>query len=210
MNGIVLIDAPPVWSATIARLMAECDVILTPLEPDFLGMQGFNRLLQTMKRHGAPWGRLRILICRYVDRLAIHREVRERLGQLFTRGTLLPVVIRNSVRLAEAPGFGRAHFRSCAGKLGACDYEAAARLLLGEWRMTTTNAHRVAGRRACLEARRGAMATKNRLGRPGGGRLPNDPLDWVADSASAEAPAVEEVERLNDAPEARLKQITEG
>ena len=38
---------------------AECDVVLTPLEPDFLGMQGFNRLLHTMKKHGVPWSRLR-------------------------------------------------------------------------------------------------------------------------------------------------------
>jgi chromosome partitioning protein len=152
-SGIILIDAPPVWSATIARLMAECDVILTPLEPDFLGMQGFNRLLQTMKKHGAPWGRLRILICRYVDHLAIHRQVRERLGELFASGTLLPVVIRNSVRLAEAPGFGRHIFDHAPESSGACDYEAAARLLLGEWRMATTRAERTAGRRACFEAK---------------------------------------------------------
>ena len=134
MNGTVLIDAPPVWSVTVARLMAECDVILTPLEPDFLGMQGFNRLLETMKKHGVPWSRLRILVCRYVDRLSIHREVRERLGQLFRNGTLLPVVIRNSVRLAEAPGFGRHIFDHAPDSMGASDYEAAARTLLEEWR----------------------------------------------------------------------------
>ena len=134
MDGTVLIDAPPVWNATVARLMAECDIILTPLEPDFLGMQGFNRLLQTMKKHGVPWSRLRILVCRYVDRLSIHREVRERLGQLFRSGTLLPVVIRNSVRLAEAPGFGRHIFDHAPDSSGASDYEAAARLLLEEWR----------------------------------------------------------------------------
>jgi chromosome partitioning protein len=134
MNGTVLIDAPPVWSVTVERLMAECDVVLVPLEPDFLGMQGFNRLLQTMKKHGVPWSRLRILICRYVDRLSIHREVRERLGQLFKNGTLLPVVIRNSVRLAEAPGFGRHIFDHAPDSTGASDYEAAARALLEEWR----------------------------------------------------------------------------
>jgi chromosome partitioning protein len=134
MDGTVLIDAPPVWNVTVARLMAECDVILVPLEPDFLGMQGFNRLLQTMKKHGVPWSRLRILVCRYVDRLSIHREVRDRLGQLFRNGTLLPVVIRNSVRLAEAPGFGRHIFDHAPDSAGASDYEAAARVLLEEWR----------------------------------------------------------------------------
>ena len=46
------------------------------------------------------------------------------------------------------------------------------------------------------------MTTKNRLGKPAGGRLPNDPLDWVADSPSAEEPAAEVGELSNDAPEA--------
>lgn len=133
-GDIVLIDAPPTWSGAVARLMADCDVILTPLEPDFLGMQGFNRLLHTMKNHGVPWSRLRILICRYVDRLSIHREVRERLRQLFKPGVLLPMVIRNSVRLAEAPGVGRHIFDHAPFSTGAEDYEAAATLLLEEWR----------------------------------------------------------------------------
>jgi chromosome partitioning protein len=134
MEGIVLIDAPPVWSFTVARLVRDCDAILTPLEPDYLGLQGFNRLLRTLKTRGVPWSRLRILICRYVDRLSVHREVRERLGQLFNNGGLLPVVIRNSVRLAEAPGFGLHIFDHAPDSAGACDYEAAARLLLVEWR----------------------------------------------------------------------------
>lgn len=132
-DGIVLVDAPPVWNDTVGRLMAECDVILTPLEPDFFGMQGFNRLLHTMKQHGVPWARLRILVCRYVDRLMIHREVRERLGQLFKKEALLPVAIRNSVRLAEAPGFGLHIFDHAPNSTGASDYEAAASILLGEW-----------------------------------------------------------------------------
>ena len=47
---------------------------------------------------------------------------------------MLPVVIRNSVRLAEAPGFGRHIFDHAPYSTGASDYEAAARVLLEEWR----------------------------------------------------------------------------
>jgi chromosome partitioning protein len=137
-DDIVLIDAPPAWSVTVARLVAECDLILAPLEPDFLGMQGFNRMLLTLRKYGSPWSQLRILICRYVDRLAIHREVRERLGALFAAGTLLPVVIRNSVRLAEAPGYGRHIFDHAPESSGASDYQAAARLLLEVWRASAS------------------------------------------------------------------------
>ena len=149
MDGIVLIDAPPVWSPTVARLMAECDVVLTPLEPDFLGMQGFNRLLHTMKNHGVPWSRLRILICRYVDRLAIHREVRERLGQLFRNGTLLPLVIRNSVRLARRP-VRVANFRSRAQQLGRRRLRGGGAAAVAGMAMATS-AQRTAVRSARLE-----------------------------------------------------------
>ena len=46
------------------------------------------------------------------------------------------------------------------------------------------------------------MTTRNRSGRPPGGRLPNDPLDWVEEPPAAEEPAAEGVEQVNDAPEA--------
>ena len=45
------------------------------------------------------------------------------------------------------------------------------------------------------------MTTRNRSGRPSGGRLPNDPLDWVAESPPAEEPAPEGAEQVKDAPE---------
>ena len=158
--------------------MAECDVILTPLEPDFLGMQGFNRLLQTMKKHGAPWSRLRILICRYVDRLAIHREVRERLGQLFASGTLLPVVIRNSVRLAEAPGFGRHIFDHAPESTGAERLRGGGEAVAGGMARDGERPGRGACSVAASRRRRGVMTTRNRSGQaPPGGRLPNDP--WI-------------------------------
>jgi chromosome partitioning protein len=131
-DGVVIIDAPPSWNDTVARLMTDIDRVLTPLEADFLGMQGINRLLQTMKRADVSWSRLRLLVCRYDVRLAIHREVRERLVQRFRNGALLPVVVRSSVRLAEAPGFGVSIFDHAPASTGAMDYEAVARIFLNE------------------------------------------------------------------------------
>ena len=106
---------------------------------------------------------MRILVCRYVDRLSIHREVRERLGQLFKNGTLLPVVIRNSVRLAEAPGFGRHIFDHAPDSTGACDYEAAARVLLEEWR-ASPGAQRTAVKRTRFEMEGNGSDDKELIG----------------------------------------------
>ena len=126
----VLYDAPPGWNAELAALMARADCVLSPLEADFLGLNGVSRLMQQMQEAGVPWSRLALLICRYSDRLAVHREVRARLAEHFGTQGLLPHVIRNSVRLAEAPGLGVTVFRHAPRSTGAADYAALARHLL--------------------------------------------------------------------------------
>ncbi|MEY4982818.1 MAG: hypothetical protein RIR62_1084 [Pseudomonadota bacterium] len=123
-------DAPPGWNGELAALMAVADLILSPLEADFLGLNGVSRLMRQMQEAGVPWERLALLVCRYSDRLAVHREVRARLAERFGTQGLLPHVIRNSVRLAEAPGQGRTVFRHAPSSTGAADYAALARHLI--------------------------------------------------------------------------------
>ncbi|PTM80291.1 ParA family protein [Cereibacter johrii] len=125
----VLIDAPPSWSEGLARLMQGADLVICPLEPDFLGLQGLNRLLRTMQGAGLDWSRLRLLATRVSDRLAVHREVRARLAERFGE-SFLPVAIRSSVKLAEAPGRGRTIFTHAPASTGAADHAALARLLM--------------------------------------------------------------------------------
>lgn len=131
-------DAPPGWNGELAVLMAQADLILSPLEADFLGLNGVSRLMRQMQEARVPWERLALLVCRYSDRLAVHREVRARLAERFGTQGLLPHVIRNSVRLAEAPGQGRTVFRHAPTSTGAADYAALARHLL----MTTAHPRR--------------------------------------------------------------------
>ena len=127
----LLMDAAPTWSDDMARLMQGSDMVISPVEPDFLGLNGVSRLLQHMQALGMPRNRLRLLICRYSSRLAIHREVRARLASSFGQEGLLPVAIRNSVRLAEAPGQGRTIFNHAPESTGAIDYALLADVLTG-------------------------------------------------------------------------------
>ncbi len=133
--GHLVIDAPPTWTGEVAFLLAVCDYVLTPLEPEFLSMQGISRLMQRMEAAGIPWSRLRLLLCRYDQRLAVHREVRARLSERFGEH-LLPGVIRNNVRLAEAPGYGQSIFDYAPNSAGADDYFALVHALLADkaWR----------------------------------------------------------------------------
>ncbi|MDD5229606.1 MAG: ParA family protein [Methylococcales bacterium] len=120
-DGFFIIDAPPVWNQTVAHLMSQADWILTPLEPEFLSMQGVSRLFQTMERQKISRNRLRLLLCRFDARLVVHREVRESLTQRFN-DNLLGGVIRKSVRLAEAPSYGWSIFDYAPDSSGANDY----------------------------------------------------------------------------------------
>jgi chromosome partitioning protein len=122
-KGIVIVDAPPFWNSTVAYLMLHCDWLLTPLEPEFMSMQGISRLLKTMEMQKISWDKLRLLLCRFDTRLVTHREVRENLSQRFSEN-LLNGVIRNNVRLAEAPAYGMNIFDYAPDSAGANDYYA--------------------------------------------------------------------------------------
>lgn len=128
-HGHVIVDAPPSWGDDVATLIGGADWVLSPLEPDVLSLQGISRLLRTLDSVCIPWSRTRLLLCRFDERLVLHRQIRERLAGKFS-GLLLPMVIRNSVRLTEAPGYGQTIFDYAPQSSGAQDYEALAGALL--------------------------------------------------------------------------------
>lgn len=122
-KGVLIIDAPPVWNAAVAHLMQRVDWILTPLEPEFMSMQGISRLLETMEKHRISWQKLRLLLCRFDNRLVTHRQMRDSLSQRFSEHVLRGV-IRNNIRLAEAPAYSRSIFDYAPDSSGANDYYA--------------------------------------------------------------------------------------
>lgn len=121
-----VIDSAPAWSDHMATLAGWADLILCPLEPDFLGLSGVSRLLLRFDAAGIARSRLRFLPCRVNPRLSIHREVQARLIERLGPEMVLPVAIRASVRLSEAPGFGQTIFSHAPGSTGCDDYLALA------------------------------------------------------------------------------------
>ena len=127
----VIVDTAPGWSDLTVALCRWADLVLCPLEPDFLGLSGVARLFERFTEHGLAHDRLRFLLCRHSARLNLHRDVQARLHERFGAGQLLPVTISNSVRISESAGFGRsvlAHAPECAC---AAEYLALARVLAG-------------------------------------------------------------------------------
>ena len=128
----LIMDAPPGWSEPLGQIARLCDMVICPLEPDFLGLNGLNQLLRRLSDVGFERERLRVLISRYSNRLAVHREVRGKLIDRFGSDIVLPVVIRSSVRLAEAPGLGQTVFEYAPKSTGASDYAQLARTLISQ------------------------------------------------------------------------------
>ena len=133
----LIMDCAPVWSPLVLGFIKACDLVICPLEPDFLGLSGVNRLLRQLRQEGLPLDRIRLLVSRYNRRLVVHREVRARLLERFGDGMLLPVEINSSVRLAETPGYGRTIFTHAPDSTGATDFTTLASLLTGRGKKKT-------------------------------------------------------------------------
>jgi chromosome partitioning protein len=125
----LVLDTAPGWSPLMAAVARWADRVICPTEPDFLGLSGVNRLLARMDAAGVPREAVRLLLCRFGPRLSLHAEVRERLADRFGQPMLLPVEIRASVKLAEAPGQARTIFGHAPRSTGADDYRALARII---------------------------------------------------------------------------------
>jgi chromosome partitioning protein len=125
----MIVDTAPGWSTLTVALCRWADLVLCPLEPDFLGLSGVARLSERFADHGLTHDKLRFLLCRHTPRLNLHRDVQERMLERFGPTQLLPVTISNSVRISESAGFGRSIIAHAPESACAAEYQDLARLL---------------------------------------------------------------------------------
>jgi chromosome partitioning protein len=144
----LLIDCPPSLGLLTLNALAAADEILIPLQPHFLALQGFGKLLQTVdlvsKRINPGLKVMGILLCMFDSRASLPNEVKADIEQFLesARGTnsawaqarVLPVHIRRNIKLAEAPGYGQTIFEYEPTCHGAEDYKKAAEFLWPEIR----------------------------------------------------------------------------
>ncbi len=131
---LVLLDCPPSLGVLSLNALAAADQVLVPLQTEFFALQGMAQLLEVVRlvarRLNPRLTVLGILPCLVDARTNLSAEVlgelREHFGDL-----LLESRIRKTVKLAEAPGFGRSIFAYAPDSKGAEDYEALARELRG-------------------------------------------------------------------------------
>jgi chromosome partitioning protein len=141
----LIIDCPPSLGLLTLNALAAVDEILIPLQPHFLALQGFGKLLQTVElvnRRINPKLKVEgILLCMYDSRASLPKEVKADIEQFLdkARGTncawaqaqILPVCIRRNIKLAEAPSYGKTIFEYEQNCHGAQDYKEVAAFIHG-------------------------------------------------------------------------------
>jgi len=125
----VLIDCPPTLGILTINALAAVQELLVPVEAHVMALAGLAQLLHTVevvKERLNPELQISgVLACRVDSRTRHAREVvdklRERSGDLVYR-----TVIRENIRLAECPSFGRPITQYDPKSAGAADYRALA------------------------------------------------------------------------------------
>jgi len=128
----VLIDCPPSSGMLTMNAILAAKEMLIPVSGDYLSLQGLSRLINILKHietrlsHATKkW----LVVTRFHSRRRLANEVREKLNSYFP-GQILATPIRETVALAESPGFGKTIFEYKKSSNGAHDYHALADDLL--------------------------------------------------------------------------------
>lgn len=106
----ILIDCPPALDLLTVNSLVAADSVLVPIQCEFFALEGISQLLDTIDRireSFQPALRLQgVLLTMFDDRTNLTRQVASDLKDFF-QGEVFETVIPRSIRLAEAPSFGK-------------------------------------------------------------------------------------------------------
>jgi chromosome partitioning protein len=108
--NFILIDCPPSLGFLTINALTASDSILIPVQAEFFCMEGIPDLFHTLdmvRTYFNPKLYIEgILLTMFDERTNLARQVAEEIRQSL-RGVLLNTIIPRSIRLAEAPSFGK-------------------------------------------------------------------------------------------------------
>lgn len=126
----MIVDCPPSLGLLTINAMCAVKEIFIPLQTEFFALQGLGRLMQTVdlvKGNLNPDLRVSGIIASMFDiRTSLASEVLEEIYEHFGE-LVFDTVIRNNIRLAEAPGYGLPIIDYDNSCYGSEDYRSLAR-----------------------------------------------------------------------------------
>jgi chromosome partitioning protein len=193
---VVVVDCPPTLGYLAIAPLSVCHEVLIPVEARVLAVSGLTGLLETMdrvRRRLNPNLRLAGVVACRVNRTSHARAIVERLAERFPE-SFMTTIVRESIRLAEAPSFQLPITLFAPSSTGAKDYRALAGELMVGWPAPTARPSVAipiepitgpGGKAAPSRLARIASAVSEGLGRTGGG-----------DDVHPEPKAADSVDRL--------------
>ncbi len=136
----LIIDCAPSLGLLTLNGLAAVNEVFIPLQPHFLALQGFGKLLQTVslvsKRINPELTVSGILFCMYDKRVTLSCEVKADIENFlenaretnspWSDASIIPIHIRRNIKLAEAPSYGQTIFEYEPECNGSYDYMAVA------------------------------------------------------------------------------------
>lgn len=134
---VALVDTPPTLGVLTVGALVAADEVLVPVEAHVMALNGLAQLLGTVttvrERLNDELAVLGIVACRVDARTRHAAEVVEELRRRFPAETFA-TVIRENVRLAEAPSFGQPITAYDGKSAGAEDHRALAKEVRARWK----------------------------------------------------------------------------
>jgi chromosome partitioning protein len=126
----IIIDCQPSLSLLTLNALVASDKVLLPVQAEFLALDGLSQLIVTLReiktKLHPKLSVLGILLTMFDKRNKLSSEVKEELEKNF-EDDLFSVVIPRSVKLAEAPSFGKSIFDYAVDTPGCIAYDALAK-----------------------------------------------------------------------------------
>jgi chromosome partitioning protein len=106
----ILIDCPPALDLLTLNALLAADSVLIPIQCEFFALEGISQLMDTIEKiqdsFSHPLSIEGILLTMYDERTNLTRTVADDLRDFFG-SEVLSTVIPRSIRLAEAPSYGK-------------------------------------------------------------------------------------------------------
>jgi len=131
----VIIDCPPSLNILTINALAASQSVLIPMQCEYFALEGLGLLLETIKRVQSSLNPSLtiegVLLTMYDGRLNLSRQVEEEARRFFG-DKVYRTVISRSVRLSEAPGFGKPIALYDTHSTGAVNYASLAQEVLAQ------------------------------------------------------------------------------
>jgi chromosome partitioning protein len=106
----ILIDCPPALDLLTLNALVAADSVLIPIQCEFFALEGISQLMDTIDKvrdsFSHPLKIEGILLTMFDDRTNLARQVADDLREFFS-ADVLSTVIPRTIRLAEAPSYGK-------------------------------------------------------------------------------------------------------